>query len=92
MRLKYIDGMAVDETFEVLVKMTVIIIAIDPEMKTRRLACQVFDRLAYPHDLQGLFAGDAGGGLEITLQCPGTDPILPGEFFYRNVEVIFPRR
>lgn len=51
------------------VKMAVIVITISAEMKAFRCRCKIFNRFSNPHNLQGLFAGNAGGRFKIALQC-----------------------
>ena len=63
------------------IEMAVIVITIVAEMKTVGETGQVFYRPPDPHDLQGLFAGNACGGFKITLQSAGADAISAGQGF-----------
>ena len=76
MRLNNGNSMAVYKTFQVLIKMAVIVIAIRTKMETCRGICQVFNCIPDTQNLQGLFAADAGGCFKITLQGAGADFIF----------------
>ena len=68
MRLYDFNVMTVQELTEVLVKMAVIIITIGAEMKIFRSGGNLFNCLPDAHNLEGLFAGNAGSSFKISLQ------------------------